>query len=250
MPITLQERHNILTQLGRGTQGSGASFRDFNYAAREIIVDFLDAYGREVSIPVILNDPVWVVAAQTDSFGFSFAGFTYPEGTEVDLNSRITRETELVAVWEPNTFVDPVAVVTQKSGNMNDLTITVTEIDSAGRETPLTRTFEIRNNAADTYQVGPVRVFVDTKGNTQIRSIRIVDFAPVVAVPSAFVTSQSGNTNLLTVTVNVNYAFGLVVPYTETFTIRNNASGTYEVGPYSVFVETSGNTQIRTIRIV
>jgi hypothetical protein len=72
------------------------------------------------------------------------------------------------------------AFVEKLQGNTNNLTITVTE--QAGREgsewqkeVVFTATFSIRNNAAGTYEVGPYRVFVDTKGNTQIREIFIVE---------------------------------------------------------------------------
>jgi hypothetical protein len=39
---------------------------------------------------------------------------------------------------------------------------------------PVTATFTIANNAADTYQVGSYQVYVDTKGNTQVREVRLV----------------------------------------------------------------------------
>ncbi|MCL1905633.1 MAG: hypothetical protein FWG06_01345 [Clostridiales bacterium] len=72
------------------------------------------------------------------------------------------------------------AFVEKLNGNMNSLTITVTEIVSkAGSEkqteVTYTVTISISNNAAGTYQVGPYKVYVDTKGNTQIREIRIVE---------------------------------------------------------------------------
>ena len=63
----------------------------------------------------------------------------------------------------------PVAYIEQLNGNKNDLTITVTEIYEDGTEEVFTATFSINNNAADTYTVGPYKVYVDTKGNDQIR---------------------------------------------------------------------------------
>jgi len=68
--------------------------------------------------------------------------------------------------------------------------------------------------------------------------------------PTAFVTQQTGNTNLLTVTVTEHYESGAATEHVVTFTIRNNAEGTYQVGPYRVFVDTKGNTQIRACYIV
>jgi len=68
----------------------------------------------------------------------------------------------------------PSAVVTKLNGNQNDLTITVIETWSDGAIIPITVTLKINNNAAGTYTVGSHRVYVDTKGNTQIREIRVV----------------------------------------------------------------------------
>ncbi|MCL2766845.1 MAG: InlB B-repeat-containing protein, partial [Peptococcaceae bacterium] len=68
----------------------------------------------------------------------------------------------------------PSAYVTKLNGNQNDLTITVTELYSDGTTVSITSTFRIDNNAANTYNLGGFQVFVDTKGNDQIRECRIV----------------------------------------------------------------------------
>jgi hypothetical protein len=68
----------------------------------------------------------------------------------------------------------PSAYVTQLNGNKNDLTVIITEELSDGTTNTLTETFPISSNVADTYTVGSYRVYVDTKGNTQIRDCRIV----------------------------------------------------------------------------
>jgi hypothetical protein len=70
--------------------------------------------------------------------------------------------------------------VEKLNGNKNNLTITVTEqagVDQNGNpiEFSVTATFSIDNNAAGIYQVGNYRVYVDTKGNTQIRECYIVE---------------------------------------------------------------------------
>ena len=70
------------------------------------------------------------------------------------------------------------------------------------------------------------------------------------AVPSASVEKLSGNKNSLTVTVTETYADGSKKNAVKTFSIDNNAAGTYEVGGYSVYVDTKGNTQVRDCRIV
>jgi len=69
------------------------------------------------------------------------------------------------------------AYVTKLNGNKNDLTITVKEglFDFvADRMIDLSKTFSINNNAAGTYDVSGYRVYVDTKGNDQIRACYIV----------------------------------------------------------------------------
>ena len=66
------------------------------------------------------------------------------------------------------------ASVTRRPGNQNELTITVTEHFEDGSILTTTETFVIHNNSAGTFVVGHHLVFVDTKGNTQIRAIFIV----------------------------------------------------------------------------
>ncbi|MCL2164996.1 MAG: hypothetical protein FWH55_11550, partial [Oscillospiraceae bacterium] len=72
------------------------------------------------------------------------------------------------------------AFVQKQNGNKNNLTITVTEIISEvgsdeSSEATYTATISINNNAAGVYEAGPYKVYVDTKGNTQIREIYIVN---------------------------------------------------------------------------
>jgi hypothetical protein len=67
----------------------------------------------------------------------------------------------------------PTAYVTQLNGNKNDLTITITEKLTDCTTQIITETFSINNNAADTYAVGSYNVYVDTKGNTQVRACYI-----------------------------------------------------------------------------
>lgn len=81
---------------------------------------------------------------------------------------------------------------------------------------------------------------------------RVAEFEATVVetIPEASVEKAAGNRNVLTVTVTeVNY-FGDENELVEEFSIRNNASGIYQVGPYSVFVNTKGNDQIREVHIV
>ncbi|MET7749055.1 M20/M25/M40 family metallo-hydrolase [Micromonospora sp. NPDC005367] len=83
---------------------------------------------------------------------------------------------DAVYVTVANAVVDakPSAVMKKLKGNDNELTVTVTQTHVDGSESAQTATFTINNNAAGTYTVGDYKVYVDTKGNTQVRSIHIV----------------------------------------------------------------------------
>ncbi|MCR2813048.1 M20/M25/M40 family metallo-hydrolase [Microbacterium sp. zg.Y1090] len=84
---------------------------------------------------------------------------------------------DAVYVTVDNAVVDaePSAVVTKLPGKTNELTITVAETRVDGSDSSVTATFTISNNAAGTYTVGEHRVYVETKGNTQVRKISIVE---------------------------------------------------------------------------
>jgi hypothetical protein len=81
--------------------------------------------------------------------------------------------------------VEATAFVTKLNGNKNNLTITVTEYYSDDSFYEIVKTFSIDNNAAGTYVVSDKEedkeetvsytVYVNTKGNTQIREIYIVE---------------------------------------------------------------------------
>ena len=72
------------------------------------------------------------------------------------------------------TSAKPSAVVTKLTGNQNDLTITIIEVYSDNEVVEIVQKLKINNNAAGTYSVGEYKVYVDTKGNTQIRECYIV----------------------------------------------------------------------------
>jgi len=74
---------------------------------------------------------------------------------------------------EENMVAIPSAVVDKLNGNMNLLTVTVTEVFPLAPSNVFELGIMIRNNAADYYEVGGYTVFVDTKGNTQIRACYI-----------------------------------------------------------------------------
>ena len=80
-----------------------------------------------------------------------------------------------VAYYAQLDYAFPEAWVTKLNGNKNNLTITVTEVYDDGTTTDVTAFFEIANNAAGTYKVGSYKVYVDTKGNIQVRACYIVE---------------------------------------------------------------------------
>ncbi|MDG5788508.1 hypothetical protein QA612_13550 [Evansella sp. AB-P1] len=84
--------------------------------------------------------------------------------------------------WSDVVVVDTVgnaeasAVVNHLRGNQNELIITIDEVYADGTGSgSLTETILINNNAEDIYRLGRYDVFVNTKGNTQIRDIYIVE---------------------------------------------------------------------------
>ena len=79
----------------------------------------------------------------------------------------------IYAPAQPSYFVS--ASVEKLNGNQNRLAITITELYPDGMENVITETFLIPNNAAGTYEVGGYSVYVDTKGNIQIRACYIVE---------------------------------------------------------------------------
>ena len=70
--------------------------------------------------------------------------------------------------------VVPTASVEKLKGNQNELTVKVTETYLDGSTKVFSKVFTIDNNAIGTYKVGEYKVYVDTKGNVQIRECYIV----------------------------------------------------------------------------
>ena len=77
---------------------------------------------------------------------------------------------------EMKTFLraEAAAYVEKLNGNKNLLVITVTEYYSNKGPVKITKEFMIDNNSAGTYTVGEYKVYVNTKGNIQIRDIYII----------------------------------------------------------------------------
>ena len=120
-----------------------------------------------------------VIEVQTVKRGFGAIaptpareGYTFV-GWDEDF-SNINEDLTVTALYEPNLVdVIPSAYVTKLNGNKNDLTITVTELYYDGSSKAIVKTFNINNNEAGVYEVGTYKVYVDTKGNVQIRACYI-----------------------------------------------------------------------------
>jgi hypothetical protein len=104
-------------------------------------------------------------------------GYTFT-GWDEDF-SCITDDLMVTAQYEKDETVTlvsatPSASVIKQNGNKNTLTITIVEVYSDASRVTIVESFTIDNNAADTYSVRDYRVYVDTKGNNQIRECVIV----------------------------------------------------------------------------
>ena len=72
------------------------------------------------------------------------------------------------------TGVEAAAFVVKLNGKQNDLYITVAEFYSDGSMIVFEEAYKIENNEAGTYYVDKYEVYIDTKGNDQIRACYIV----------------------------------------------------------------------------
>jgi len=83
------------------------------------------------------------------------------------------------AAFKPYDFmmfkdITPTAYVLKLTGNKNELTITILGRFNGVQYKLISKTFLIDNNAAGTYQVGIFKVYVNTKGNVDIRECYII----------------------------------------------------------------------------
>ena len=132
------------------------------------------------------------------------------------------------------------------------LVIAVNEFLSDGTVNTIYGAFPASGDIKGTYSVGGYQVKVTVSDGKVVCSIEEEEPAVTLikAEPSASVQKNSGNTNTLTVTVTETFSDGKTNKFTGTFTINNNAAGTYTVGSYKVYVDTKGNDQIRECYIV
>ena len=169
-------------------------------------INYYDAYGEFTDIKLYVSDsylydldvtagvggsvagtPAGSYNAVTDvsltavaDYGYAFAGWTFidvdagleldPASAELNFTMPI-RDVKLVANFMK---IEAQASVVKLSGNKNQLTVVVTEYLLNGEIATYTEIFMIDNNAAAAYAVGNYHVYVDTKGNDQIRSCYFV----------------------------------------------------------------------------
>jgi uncharacterized repeat protein (TIGR02543 family) len=108
--------------------------------------------------------------------GFVFTGWYYDSALFDFAGTPILADITLTAGWTPE-IVDPIlvsvfpsAAVEKLSGSTNNLKITIIGVYSDGSTKVIAeKTFSIDNNSAGSYEVGAYKVYVDTKGNNQIR---------------------------------------------------------------------------------
>ena len=80
--------------------------------------------------------------------------------------------------------------------------------------------------------------------------VDVLRASETTATVTASVKNLRGNENELTITVTETGRAGETTEYTAVHRIRNNASGTFDVGPYRVYVESQGPAGIRESYIV
>ncbi|WP_231687953.1 endo-1,4-beta-xylanase [Bacillus sp. FJAT-27251] len=198
------------TEDGFVGQGSTAPLKDYAAASRVKLFEYVSDYsyedvtslgteisldqerivsGRDAKIPVTADVPD---GSQTvlKKDGVSVATATFAngkatisvKGSDVDAGANYAVVVNdgsdiLGAVILPvvtTVSATPTAKVEKLNGNQNRLTVTVKEVYSDDSTEAFTEEIRIKNNAKDAYQVGPYKVYVETKGNDQIRKCTIV----------------------------------------------------------------------------
>jgi hypothetical protein len=155
---------------------SGLKYYDFpmNAPGNPQWVNSIEGMYYEGKNPITFNGKPWYTNI---GIQVKVPQFTVIDVTATSVTFRTFRVDNLKTPIDEYTVfkVAPIvnASVKQLNGNKNELTITIIE-QLNGKQYPISTTFSISNNAADTYTVGSYKVYVDTKGNTQIRACYIV----------------------------------------------------------------------------
>jgi len=217
---------------------------------------------------VILNNLFAVGAGETiefDVFVKTVDGFA----NSFDLTVTATSETNPEKADDAGVTVvigaTPTAYVVRNNGNTNNLFVTVVENYANGGSFVFEKAFVISNNAEGIYEVGAYKVFVDTKGNTQIRNIYITEFGltadrsivegevVLVAVTTNARDIRITGSNIWTVNFKVTEAYsnGDTVVVDHAVTINRNSSGRIDLGLYTLIYDIAGNgSNIKVFNVI
>jgi len=244
----------------------------FNPHGRQIYVEReVPTFFSEQSA-VIFNDLYAIKAGETIEIEVWVKTTTGLSG-DFDLTVKASSETNpaKVAAAGLTIITDALATayVNQFPGNTNQLCIDVIEFYNDGNSFLFKDVFTIANNASGVYTVGGYKVFVDTKGNTQIRDIHLVDWGlaadrtpPAVEEPgAAFLVSATADKNSVkitgnndwTVTFNVKetYSDGSDVSVSYSVLVKKNSAGRANLGDYTLIYDIAGNgSNIKDFRVV
>jgi len=141
-------------------------------SSSSFIVTFVNWDGTVLNMQAISHGEAATSPAEPVREGFIFLGWDTDFGN-VTSNLTVTAQFRADSIDLIN--VTPSAYVERVPGNRNNLTITITEFFSDGSTSETAETFSIENNSSGYFDVGIYRVFVSTRGNTQIREIYIVE---------------------------------------------------------------------------
>ncbi|WP_042463936.1 InlB B-repeat-containing protein [Neobacillus dielmonensis] len=146
---------------------------------RNHVVTFDTNGGSAVASQVVNEGGKIVQPEDPTRSGYLFGGWFSDAKLETPWNfdMPVTTDMTLYAGWKKIVVLSatPSASVEQLGDNKNKLTIKISEALSDGSTNVISETFSIRNNAADTYKVDKYKVYVNTKGNTQIRECYFVE---------------------------------------------------------------------------
>ena len=271
----------LVLRTGAGTPNQWvANIRNFSFSESEEFVRDTEEIAQAVAEAAKIDWRFYTTASWADftsAFNAAQAAINNPFATQAALDFAMAAlERAIDALDDRINMVDfaPVASAKQIKGNSYDLTITINEkFDNGATIAGPTAVFPVNNNFStrfdlkgETYNENEYIVFVSAQGGN-VREAYIVNYDQlklglirdmrdpadgelVGAAATAIVDKFTGNQNQLSVRVTETYDNGAVVIFFETFLINNNSAGIFEVGPYNVFVSTSGNTTIRNIFIV
>jgi len=175
----------LITPLGEDKNGLYINVRhrnEFEYPSQISVSDSnIVKNGREIRIEVEM-----LFANRENAAPTSHAVTIIYDLIQNSVHLRLDNHRGSLANWKADSFIvrniaSPYAsaTVTKDKGNTNTLKIDITEpyfdfLTNAIKTSSFSKVFTINNNAAGTYKVDDYDVYVDTKGNDQIRACYIV----------------------------------------------------------------------------